>query len=258
MSARAGAGVQGLSEAERRTYLEGLPVGVLVELLVVATGADAELRAFAPDTRGLLRDPTAGTLASSHDRGHDRANPHAAIGGVDSGNGNNGHDKAPEDPYPDITASASTNDPPSTYPRPGAGPIRPRPTTEPEDLHWLLEDEADAGPDNDGAVGGFGAFSHYYDGGGGGGDGVGVDGEGGEIKEGGEGGGTGADLSGLIPVTVPVTMNSDGEAGKTKGAWIRRFEGGSGTGTDSGMDSGTTIGMNNLYGESHAGLAVQP
>lgn len=56
------------------------------------------------------------------------------------------------DPYPDFALAAQTNDPPSTYPRPGNGPIRPRPTTNQDDMEWLLEDD-----------GGFEVFSHYYD-----------------------------------------------------------------------------------------------
>ena len=54
--------------------------------------------------------------------------------------------------YPDIAVAAATNDPPSTYPRPGNGPVRPKPITGPEDVQWLLDDGN-----------GFSVFSHFYD-----------------------------------------------------------------------------------------------
>ncbi|KAL9057150.1 MAG: hypothetical protein Q9162_002478 [Coniocarpon cinnabarinum] len=57
-----------------------------------------------------------------------------------------------DDPYPDITLAAATNDPPSTYPRPGQGPIPLSSTTKDGDMRWLVDDE------------GFSVFSHFYDG----------------------------------------------------------------------------------------------
>lgn len=44
----------------------------------------------------------------------------------------------PEDPYPDF--SNSNDDPPASYPRPGTGPIKIRPTTHLDDIPWLLDD----------------------------------------------------------------------------------------------------------------------
>lgn len=43
-----------------------------------------------------------------------------------------------EDPYPDH--SNPWGDPPATYPKPGQGPHRIRPTTDADDLPWLLDD----------------------------------------------------------------------------------------------------------------------
>lgn len=204
METRVGAVELGLTQDEKEKYLALLPSVTLRKLLLRASANDAELPIFAPNTRDLLRYGSIGggggsrpsTLPSTH---HDSAGT------------------TENDPYPDITASASTNDPPSTYPRPGHGPIRPKPVTDEDDVEWLLEaetsvnggrarntepsrvgmsegDRVDADVD---IGGGYEGFSHYYD----------------------DGNGTG----GLVSVVGNSNHQADGgKKERVKGAWIQR------------------------------------
>ena len=59
-----------------------------------------------------------------------------------------GHEQEdPSQSYADFDNPAG--DPPATYPRPGNGPIRPKPITSSDDMHWMFD-------------AGCRTFDHYY------------------------------------------------------------------------------------------------
>lgn len=134
---------------ERRTYIEGLSSPTLRALLLRALLFRPDLPIFPP------RDPVTSryglekkdaTATSSVLTPLDGSSP-TPIG---SATNLSPQSQQPEK-YPDIAIAATTNDPPSTYPRPGHGPVRPKATTDPDDVHWLIDDEN-----------GFSVFSHFY------------------------------------------------------------------------------------------------
>ena len=139
---------------ERQQYLEGCGTEMLRALL----GRVLDVHPDAP-----IFPPPAHASSNPSDVAMDKNRPEgtATSSALTPLSGNTPASTAPSshapretsNQYPDILAAAATNDPPSTYPRPGHGPITPRSTTGAEDVQWLLDDE-----------GGFGVFSHFYDG----------------------------------------------------------------------------------------------
>lgn len=117
---------------QKRTYLTNLSSGTLIDLLLHATTLHPSLPIFAPDAHAVL--------ASLHEPL--RTQPTALLApGPDSTLTQTHADADADsrsDPYPDYAADPS--EPPGTYPRPGHGPHKPRPTTDPADLPWLLDD----------------------------------------------------------------------------------------------------------------------
>ncbi|KAB8338839.1 hypothetical protein FH972_021783 [Carpinus fangiana] len=118
---------QSLTEEERKQHLSRLAHTTLVRLLLRATALHPDLPIYAPNAREALRS-TSSPLSPI---------PNHADGPVRN-----------NDPYPDY--SNPDNDPPATYPRPGTGPIPLQPTTDPERIQWLVDDNFDV-------------YSHSYD-----------------------------------------------------------------------------------------------
>ena len=153
------------SQEERLRYLDSLGAETLRALLGralrmrpelpifpperVALGKEAEERARKEDTASSALTPLDGMTPAPP--GGNSAAADAYDGGA-NGSIASQQRQQQRDPYPDIAAAAATNDPPSTYPRPGNGPIRPKPTTDPDDVAWLVDDEN-----------GFNVFSHFVD-----------------------------------------------------------------------------------------------
>ena len=115
-------------------------------------------------------------------------------------NGKPAKEEDPSESYADYDNAA--NDPPATFPRPGNGPIKPSPTTNPEDMHWLLDDS-------------FEAFSHFYHD------------KGGSTMANGGGDAVAADAAQSQMNLVPIQ-------GDGKGGWIQREGVSNGTGGDYG------------------------
>lgn len=103
----------------------------------------------------------------------------------------------PSESYADYDNAA--NDPPATFPRPGNGPMKPTATTNPEDMHWLLDDS-------------FEAFSHFY------------------YDKGGSSMANGRSDA----VAANIHMNLVPIQGDGKGGWIQREGVSNGTGGDDG------------------------
>lgn len=143
---RIGNQVLNLSLDDQKRYLLSLPHKTLVRLLLHSLEATPNLPIFAPNTRDLLRKLDAEEdEVSDIPSARSPSKPRLI-------NRQDGHVPPPEpddnDPYPDYSNPAG--DPPATYPRPGHGHIPLQPTTDPQFLNRLVDDN-------------FEVYSHSYD-----------------------------------------------------------------------------------------------